>query len=459
MNVADDRQHPRIARVCGGEPRHGVEQTRSGHHHAGTDPAGGACIAVGHVGRRLLVARHHIADAVADFTQAVDGPVELHARNAEQIGDPFQHQLSGQRLAPGQLHGGVPVDSKDRHNCTDAFPFPARLVGWFVARIERSEMRDRSCPAARAAADFAPLNPGYRLLRAPTTRKTAEMKIIDMTQVMNVHTPGWVGYAGNKMYYAQNLQTQMIVAQRIDTALHVGTHFDGAMHATDDRRGDMASLPLDYLVSRGVVVDISPWVADWSVITPQIIERAGADIRDGDILVLHTGWHRHYEGRPQQDLVKYFCYHPGPNLDTLHWMFETKIKWWAMDTGSCDHAMNTSIRRMRPDLAAQFTKLHGKTPAEFFGTFEYSHKKSGRRVTTDVFPFHSWAFQEGLLHAENLGGDIELMLNRRALIGAFPWRYQGLEGCPCRIVAFLDCGEEVEAIGDAARAVMGASAF
>jgi kynurenine formamidase len=53
---------------------------------------------------------------------------------------------------------------------------------------------------------------------------------------MNVHTPGWVGYAGNKMDYAQNLQTQMIVAQRIDTALHVGTHFDGAMHATDNRK-------------------------------------------------------------------------------------------------------------------------------------------------------------------------------------------------------------------------------
>ena len=188
------------------------------------------------------------------------------------------------------------------------------------------------------------------------------MKIIDMSHVMNVHTPGWVGYAGNKMYYAQNLQTQMIVAQRIDTALHVGTHFDGAMHATDNRKGDMASLRLDYLVNRGVVVDISSKMSDWAVITPEIIESAGADIREGDILVLHTGWHKHYEGQPQQDLVKYFCYHPGPNLDTLHWMLKKKIKWWAMDTGSCDHAMNTSIRTMRPDLAAQFTKLKGKTP-------------------------------------------------------------------------------------------------
>ncbi len=96
------------------------------------------------------------------------------------------------------------------------------------------------------------------------------MKIVDLSHVMNVHTPGWVGYAGNKMYYAQNLQTQMIVAQRIDTALHVGTHFDGAMHATDNRKGDMASLPLDYLVNRGVVVDISKHMHDWAVITPEM---------------------------------------------------------------------------------------------------------------------------------------------------------------------------------------------
>ena len=191
------------------------------------------------------------------------------------------------------------------------------------------------------------------------------MKIVDLSHVMNVHTPGWVGYAGNKMYYAQNLQTQMIVAQRIDTALHVGTHFDGAMHATDNRNGDMAHLPLDYLVNRGVVVDISKHMQDWAVITPEMIESSGADIREGDILILHTGWHNHYEGQPQQDLVKYFCYHPGPNLDTLHWMLKKKIKWWGMDTGSCDHAMNTSIRRMRPDLADEFTKSTARPRRNF----------------------------------------------------------------------------------------------
>jgi kynurenine formamidase len=186
-----------------------------------------------------------------------------------------------------------------------------------------------------------------------------------------------------------------------------------------------------------------------------MIESSGAEIRDGDILILHTGWHRHYEGQKQQDLVRYFCFHPGPNLATMHWMLERKIKWFAMDTGSCDHPMNTSIRRMRPDIAAQFAREHGKSPEDFFGRFEYLHKLSGRKVVADMFPFHNWAFQEGLLHAENVGGDIDLVLGQRCLIGAFPWRYEGLEACPCRILAFLDTGDTpIEAVGAAAKATM-----
>ena len=64
-----------------------------------------------------------------------------------------------------------------------------------------------------------------------------------------------------------------------------------------------------------------------------------------------------------------------------------------------------------------------------------------RHVTENIFPFHSYAFQEGLIHAENIGGDIEKMLNQRAVIGAFPWRYEGLEACPCRIVCLMGIDE------------------
>ena len=104
------------------------------------------------------------------------------------------------------------------------------------------------------------------------SRKEAEMKIVDLSHVMNVHTPGWVGYAGNKMYYAQNLQTQMIVAQRIDTALHVGTHFDGAMHATEAKYHLGQVLRHRKHPFRGVVFDVDARFSsteDWYEAIPE----------------------------------------------------------------------------------------------------------------------------------------------------------------------------------------------
>jgi len=265
------------------------------------------------------------------------------------------------------------------------------------------------------------------------------MQMVDLAHTMNIHTPGWVGYAGNKMYYAQTLQTNRIVAQRIESSLHTGTHLDGAMHSADGG-GDMASLPLDFLVNKGAIVDISEMVSDWDIITPDMLT-ANVEIEKGDILIVHTGYHRYWEGKPQQDLVRYFTMHPGGKKELVDWMLDMEIKWFGIDAGSGDHPMNTTIRHMRPDLTKQFEEKVGKRVDEIFPPYEYTHRLSGRVVKNDLFPFHNYAMQFNLLHAENVGGDIEKVLNRRAIIGAFPWKYEGLESCPCRIIAFFDVGD------------------
>lgn len=48
-----------------------------------------------------------------------------------------------------------------------------------------------------------------------------------------------------------------------------------------------------------------------------------------------------------------------------------------------------------------------------------------------MFPF-------GIIHAECIGGDIDLLLNQRVTIGFFPWRFVDGEASIGRCVAFVD---------------------
>jgi len=49
---------------------------------------------------------------------------------------------------------------------------------------------------------------------------------------------------------------------------------------------------------------------------------------------------------------------------------------------------------------------------------------------------HLKMFPMGIVHAENIGGDIDKLNNKRTWIGLFPWRAIELESCISRIVAF-----------------------
>ena len=265
------------------------------------------------------------------------------------------------------------------------------------------------------------------------------MKLVDLSHPINIHTPGWVGYPGSKIYYTQTLQTNRVVSQRIESSLHVGTHLDGPMHMADGG-GDMASLPLTKLIHEGVIVDVSDEVSDWSIITPEMIT-SKVEVKKGDILIIHTGYHRYYEGKPEQDLTRYFCMHPGGTRELAEWMLEMELAWWGIDAGSGDHPMNTTIRHMRPDLTRRFEQKVGMSVLEYFGEYTYTHHRSGREITEDLFPLHYLAFPKGCIHAENVGGDIEKVLNQRCIIGAFPWKFEGGESCPCRIIAFFDVGD------------------
>ena len=69
------------------------------------------------------------------------------------------------------------------------------------------------------------------------------------------------------------------------------------------------------------------------------------EVRKGDILILHTGWHRYAQFGEEADEERYIRMHPGPHRDLVPWLLEKEIKIWGLDAVSTDHPMNLPIGR------------------------------------------------------------------------------------------------------------------
>jgi kynurenine formamidase len=257
------------------------------------------------------------------------------------------------------------------------------------------------------------------------------MKVLDLSQDFSMHTPAFAGYAGPSIKWTKRLAFDRAGGQEITSTLHVGTHLDAPAHFLSGGKF-IGDLPLDFLVGPACVVDLERMgVGDYELYTPEHFERwerdTGLTIDPGDILIIHTGYHRHYPenwaDRSEVDETRYFMRHPGPTREFAEWVLERKVRWIAVDCGSADHPMNTVIRRMRPDEA------------------DLAEEKLGRSLD-EVFPLpdyqimHTLLFPHDVIHIENLGGAIDDVLDTKVQFGCFPWRFQGGEAAFCRAVVF-----------------------
>ncbi len=251
-------------------------------------------------------------------------------------------------------------------------------------------------------------------------------KLVDLSHPWGADIPPFPGQAPPKIVPTHQIgvsgnQTFM---QRVETTMHVGTHFDAPRHIVPTG-SDLASVPLDTLFGEGVIVDISGEVGEWDIIRPDHLTKR-MEIRPRDIVVIHTGWHDHFVYGKTPDPEKYLFYQPGGAIELAQWIVDMRLKWIGVDCGSPDHPMNNgAILKKRPELVEIF------------------EQKSERRVE-EIFPpehrfcMHRVPFAQGITHAENVGGDIDAVLNRRCKIGVFPWKWIGGDGCISRIVAFLE---------------------
>jgi arylformamidase len=259
----------------------------------------------------------------------------------------------------------------------------------------------------------------------------SEMQMFDLTQRLSIHTPPWPSYMPMGLQYFKRLagahMGQGANGQIMTTSNHVGTHMDGEIHFHPSGRA-IGNVPLDEWVGPGVVVDISDEVEDFSLYSPEMIT-SKVDVKKGDILIINTGYNRYGWDQPESDELRYFVKHPGPGPGFHQWALDMELKWIGVDCGSADHPMNTIIRSWHP---AMFRKAEAKMVAEY-------GKKWDELFPQDEYyqVMHLKLFPKKLVHAENLGGQINEVKNKRCWIGCFPLRGIELESSMCRIVAML----------------------
>lgn len=246
-------------------------------------------------------------------------------------------------------------------------------------------------------------------------------ELVDLSQPWSADTPTFPTDEAPVIRWAKRLASHGTKHQEIKCTLHIGTHLDAPLHWRDGAM-DIASIPLERLIGPAVIVDLRDAVSDYSIIDPADIE-ARADVRDGDIVILYTGYDRYYTAGEEPDEVAYFFKHPGGDRALAEWCTERRLRWLGVDMGSPDHPMNSNLRRMWPHLAEDCEQALGVTLEERFPpqTFQV---------------MHTHLFAHDVPIVENVGGPgLRSLLGQRTTICAFPWRFEGGEAAMVRVVA------------------------
>jgi len=253
---------------------------------------------------------------------------------------------------------------------------------------------------------------------------------MDLTLPFSVQTPQWANYEPLTVTYTKRVGGQYFGMGRNNAhcraSFHLATHMDGERHFWSAGR-TIGQTPFEFWHGEGVIVDISDTVSNSSVYTPQMLmERA--EIRQGDILLIKTGWHRYGWNSPESDEFRYMIKHPGPSPDFADWCVQMDIRWLGIDCVAMEHPMNTIQRNWHPKT---FAEANAKLVEQFGADWDtiFPLDKYYQDMHLNLFP-------KRIIHAENLGKEIANASSGRYYIAALIPKGMELETCWGRFLAW-----------------------
>jgi kynurenine formamidase len=250
--------------------------------------------------------------------------------------------------------------------------------------------------------------------------------LVDLTQPWGDRMPTWLQFEAVQVTDITTHHRDGKSTVLVRTNMHTGTHIDAPIHYWPTGK-HLGEIPISDLYGTGLVIDLRPVAKPWAYFSWQDVQNAiprGEQIRQGDVVILYTGWDAYNWTKPTRDDVTYFDRHPGPAPEVCDRLIDKGIRMFGGDLASMDHSLHVRVRYFRPDLVKEYEGQTGKPIEETLPMKDFEH-------------VHYHMAKANVPMLENLGGEIAEVAGRRVDIGAFPWRWVGGEGCICRVVAFI----------------------
>jgi len=224
----------------------------------------------------------------------------------------------GLLLAAGWLAQGVPV---------------SREAGSAAAQgTERAAAR----PADGAALTLAEVAAG-------------EATIVDLTYSLNSKNPYWPGgnYEPFQLKTIATLEKDGVLSKAFSMPEHLGTHLDAPNHF-ERNQPSVDRIEPAQLFAPGVVLDIvhqSENDADYRLSVDDVRgwEQEHGRIPDGAVVLLHTGWGRHWNNyaRYKNQDVMGALHFPGYSVEAAKFLVEQrKVRGLGIDTLSIDYGLS-----------------------------------------------------------------------------------------------------------------------
>ncbi len=215
----------------------------------------------------------------------------------------------------------------------------------------------------------------------------------------------------HRMYFISTKSKDGFYTTFFSLTTHSGTHIDAPMHrfSRSEKQGKyfLEDWPLEQLYGETVVLDMPK--GELEPITAKDFENAKMEIKEGDIVLVHTGWGKYFEKEPKNS---YYCFAkcPGLEVDGAEWLIKKKIKAYGQDT-----------------IGTQF-KTH---------SFFLDEKSRNAGIPWNPEPVHDLMLKNDIVLIEHLT-NLDRVAGKRIIAGFFPLPFKGIDGCPVRALAFIE---------------------